>query len=76
MSHTKTVSAKIPARLWEKLKANNIQISSVIRQALEAEASKIDFVAVGEQLKSVGSVIARIDPDRARNGIREDRDTR
>ena len=70
-----TVSAKIRKDLYDKLKEYNVNISEIIRQALENEVRKIEE----EKARASAEKIARelkIDPNEVEKLIREDRDNR
>ncbi|MEM3972499.1 MAG: type II toxin-antitoxin system CcdA family antitoxin [Saccharolobus sp.] len=70
-----TVSAKIRKDLYDKLKEYNVNISEIIRQALENEVRKIEE----EKARASAEKIARelkIDPNEVAKLIREDRDNR
>ena len=70
-----TVSAKIRKDLYDKLKEYNVNISEIIRQALENEVRKV----AEEKARASAEKIARelkIDPNEVAKLIREDRDNR
>ncbi|MEM0016755.1 MAG: type II toxin-antitoxin system CcdA family antitoxin [Saccharolobus sp.] len=70
-----TVSAKIRKDLYDKLKEYNVNISEIIRQALENEVRKVEE----EKARASAEKIARelkIDPNEVAKLIREDRDNR
>ena len=70
-----TVSAKIRKDLYDKLKEYNVNISEIIRQALENEVRKIEE----EKARASAEKIARelnMNPNEVAKLIREDRDNR
>ncbi|MEM0132101.1 MAG: type II toxin-antitoxin system CcdA family antitoxin [Saccharolobus sp.] len=70
-----TVSAKIRKDLYDKLREYNVNISEIIRQALENEVRKVEE----EKARASAEKIARelkIDPNEVAKLIREDRDNR
>ena len=46
-----TVSAKIPKKIKKKIKEYNINVSNVIRKAIEEEIRKIEMKKIKEEMK-------------------------
>ena len=53
-----TVSAKVKASLWERIKRFNINVSEVIRRALEEEVTKMEEMELAEELEEVSKVLS------------------
>ncbi|OYT30837.1 MAG: hypothetical protein B6U94_05155 [Thermofilum sp. ex4484_79] len=69
-----TVSAKIKKRIYEKLKAYNIPISKVIREALEKEVEKREEEELKKLLGEAGNILEKIPEQELVNAIRSTRE--
>ena len=71
------MSAKIPRRLKEKLKEKNVNVSSVVRSALEKELDRREKEELKIKLDSVSkSLSGRITPKEVAKAVRATRDER
>lgn len=71
-----TVSAKVRRELLEEARQLNINISELIRRALEEEVRRRKLMMLEERLRRKHSILAKIDVDEIVRLIREDRETR
>ena len=76
MGESTTVSAKISKELRQKLEKYHVQVSEVIRSALEQEIRKKEEENVAEHLKHASSILKKLPAGRAAEIIREDREER
>lgn len=58
MGKYKTVSAKVRTSLWERIKKLNINVSEIIRRALEEEVRKMEEKELAEELGEVGKILS------------------
>lgn len=71
-----TVSAKVRKELVEEAKQLRINISELIRRALEEEVRRRKLVNLEERLKKKHHVLAKIEINEIIRLIREDRESR
>ncbi|MCE4621196.1 MAG: type II toxin-antitoxin system CcdA family antitoxin [Desulfurococcales archaeon] len=71
-----TVSAKVRRELLEEARRLNINISELIRRALEEEVRRRRLLRLEERLREKQGILAKIDVDELVRLIREDRDAR
>ena len=75
---TTTVSAKIPKKLRERLREKNVDVSSVVRNALEKELARREEEDLRQRLdalsKSLAGKISRSDVVKAVRSSRDDAD--
>lgn len=71
-----TVSAKVRRELLEEAKRLNINVSELIRRALEDEVRRRKLAVLEERLRKKHNILAKIDIDEVARLIREDRETR
>ena len=71
-----TVSAKVRRELLEEAKRLNINVSELIRRALEEEVRQRKLMRLEERLRRKQSILAKIDVDEVVKLIREDREAR
>ena len=69
-----TVSAKIKKKVYRKLKAYNIPISKVIREALEREVEKREEKELKKLLDEAGKILEKIPEEELINIIRSTRE--
>jgi len=67
------VSARVPKELKEELKRYGVNISEVIRRALEEELQRIKEERAKEALKRAAEILKKIPEDEIVRFIREDR---
>lgn len=53
-----TVSAKVKTSLWERIKKFNINVSEVIRRALEEEVMRMEEKELAEELEEIGKTLS------------------
>ncbi len=71
-----TVSAKVRRELLEEARRLNINVSELIRRALEEEVRQRKLIKLEERLRRKRSILAKIDVNEIVRLIREDRETR
>jgi len=71
-----TVSAKVRRELLEEARRLNINVSELIRRALEEEVHRRRLVNLEEKLKKKHNILAKIEIDDIVRLIREDREAR
>ena len=71
-----TVSAKVRRELLEEAKRLNVNVSELIRRALEDEVRRRRLMLLEERLKRKRRVLAKIDVDEVVRLIRGDREER
>jgi predicted Fe-Mo cluster-binding NifX family protein len=69
-----TVSAKIDRELYEKLKRYGIQVSRVVRKALEEEVRRAEEGEVKKLLERMGGILEKIPSEEIVKSIRESRE--
>ncbi len=76
MSRYVTVSAKVRRELKEEAERLGINISAVLREALEHEVRRRKLLRLKSKLEEVSEALDKIDIDRIVRGIRGDREGR
>ncbi len=76
MSKYITVSTKVKRELREKAKELGINISEVLRKALEEEIRRRELEELRKRLEALSDALNKIDIDRIVRGIKEDRERR
>jgi len=71
-----TVSSKVRKDLLEEAKQLGVNVSEVLRKALEEEVRKRRLLNLEEKLREKQDILAKIDVDELIKLIREDRDSR
>ncbi len=71
-----TVSARIKRELYEKLKKYNVNVSYVIRRALEEEVRRREEEEVARMLDKAQEILARIPSEELVKAIRAGREER
>ena len=71
-----TVSTKVKEELWREAKRLNVNVSSVLRKALEDEIRRRRLELINRLLDDLKPELDRIDVSRIVRHIREDRETR
>jgi hypothetical protein len=68
-----TVSVRVRRELLDEARRLNINVSELIRSALENEVRRRRLMLLEEKLKTKKSILEKIDVDRVVRLIREDR---
>ncbi len=76
MSATETVTGKITPQQKEILQKHGINISKLVREAVEQEVQRIKKEEQRKALKEASQVLKKIPPQELVNLIRENRDQR
>ncbi|MCC6013473.1 MAG: type II toxin-antitoxin system CcdA family antitoxin [Candidatus Verstraetearchaeota archaeon] len=76
MSKYITVSAKVRRELLDEARKLNINVSELIRNALENEVRRRKLLLLEEKLKNQKSILDKINIDDIVKIIREDRESR
>lgn len=71
-----TISARIKKDLKKKIAKYGINISQLVRNAIEAEIERIEESELRKSLRKTGKIFAKIDMEIITNLIREDREKR
>jgi post-segregation antitoxin (ccd killing protein) len=71
-----TVSVKVRRDLAERARALGVNISEVVRKAIEEEVKRRELELIRKRLESVKDFLNRVDIDRVVKSIREDRESR
>lgn len=71
-----TVSAKVRRELLEEAKQLGVNVSEVIRRSLEEEVRRRRLARLEERLRSMSSVLEKIDVEEVVELIRRDREAR
>jgi len=67
------ITVRIPRELKEELKKRGVNISVVVRKALEKELEKIREEELKRAARGLGEFFEKIGEEKILNGIREDR---
>jgi post-segregation antitoxin (ccd killing protein) len=76
MALEETVCAKVPAELKKKLSKLGVNVSQVVRDALQAEVDRIEKERLNKLAKEVSAILQKIPPEEFAQSIRSSRDTR
>jgi post-segregation antitoxin (ccd killing protein) len=71
-----TVSAKVKRELLDEARRLNINVSELIRSALENEVRRRRLMLLKEKLKAKKAILEKIDVNEVVRLIREDREAR
>jgi antitoxin CcdA len=71
-----TVSVKVRRDFVEKAKALGVNISEVVRKAIEEEVRRRELELIRKRLESAKDLLDQVDIDRVVKSIREDRESR
>jgi len=71
-----TVSTKVRKELKEEAEKLGINISAVLREALENEVRRLKLEKLKSKLEEISEILDKIDVDRIVKSIREDREGR
>jgi translation initiation factor IF-2 len=77
MSMSTTVSAKIPRALRERLREKGVNVSSVVRKALEKELQMLEEAEIKGKLDSLKtSLVGKVSKNDVVKAVRSSRDER
>jgi post-segregation antitoxin (ccd killing protein) len=76
MSDQVTVSAKIPGSLKKKLNKLGVNVSSVMRGALQSEVERLERERLSKLAEEAGAILQKIPPQEIIESIRASRDNR
>jgi post-segregation antitoxin (ccd killing protein) len=71
---SQTVSAKIPDEMKEKIKEHHIQVSTVIRDALQHEIKKREAQKIRQDVENIMLILKKIRGKDITQLVREDRE--
>jgi len=71
-----TVSAKVRRELLDEARRLNVNVSELIRSALENEVRRRRLMLLEEKLKAKKAILEKIDVNKVVRLIREDREVR
>ncbi|MGC9308660.1 MAG: CopG family transcriptional regulator [Thermoplasmatota archaeon] len=71
---SQTVSAKIPDEMKEKIKEHHIQVSRVIRDALQHEIKKREAQRIRQDVEDIEPILKKMRGEDVIRLIREDRE--
>jgi len=76
MSDQVTVSAKIPGALKKKLSKLGVNVSGVMRGALQFEVKRLEREKLSKLAEEAGTILQKIPPQEIIESIRASRDNR
>jgi len=76
MSDQVTVSAKIPGALKKKLSKLGVNVSGVMRGALQFEVKRLEREKLSKLAEEAGTILQKIPPEEIIESIRASRDNR
>jgi post-segregation antitoxin (ccd killing protein) len=76
MSDQVTVSAKIPGSLKKKLNKLGVNVSGVMRGALQSEVERLERERLSKLAEEAGAILQKIPPQEIIESIRASRDNR
>jgi hypothetical protein len=76
MSDQVTVSAKIPGALKKKLSKLGVNVSGVMRGALQLEVKRLERERLSKLAEDAGAILQKIPPQEIIESIRASRDNR
>ncbi len=71
-----TVSAKIPKELKKKLNDFGVNVSGLMREALQSEVKRLDRERLRKLADEAGAILQKIPEDELVQSVRESRDSR
>jgi post-segregation antitoxin (ccd killing protein) len=71
-----TVTAKIPVELKEKLSKLGVNLSGLVREALEREAKRLEKERLRELAEEAGEILQKIPAEELVKAVREGREAR
>jgi len=76
MGKQATVTAKIPVELKERLARLGVNVSGMIREALEREVKRVEKERLRELAEEAGEILQKIPADELVRVVREGREAR
>jgi post-segregation antitoxin (ccd killing protein) len=76
MSNQSSVCAKIPAELKEKLAKLGVNVSGLVREALQAEVARLERERLRKLAEDAGAILQKIPAEEIVESIRASRDNR
>jgi post-segregation antitoxin (ccd killing protein) len=76
MGRQVTVTAKIPVELKEKLSKLGVNLSRLMREALEREAKRVEKERLRELAEEAGEILQKIPAEELVKAVREGREAR
>ena len=76
MSSQVTVSAKIPAELKKKLTKLGVNVSGLMREALQSEVKRLERERLGKLAEDAGAILQKIPAEEIVESVRASRDNR
>ena len=71
-----TVSAKIPSELKKKLNGFGVNVSALMREALQSEVKRLERERLRKLADEAGAILQKIPEDELVQSVRESRDSR
>ena len=71
-----TVSAKIPRELKKKLEAFGVNVSGLMREALQSEVKRLERERLRKLAQDAGEILQKIPEDEIVQSVRASRDNR
>ncbi|MFQ6077133.1 MAG: hypothetical protein ACE5Z5_13550 [Candidatus Bathyarchaeia archaeon] len=71
-----TVTAKIPQELKERLNRLGVNVSGLIREALEVEVERLERERLRRLAEEAGEILRKIPPEELVEAVRSGRETR
>ena len=71
-----TVSAKIPSELKKKLNYFGVNVSGLMREALQSEVKRLERERLRKLADEAGAILQKIPEDELVQSVRESRDSR
>jgi post-segregation antitoxin (ccd killing protein) len=76
MGNQVTVSAKIPSELKKKLNDFGVNVSGLMREALQSEVKRLERERLRKLADEAGAILQKIPEDELVQSVRESRDSR
>lgn len=76
MGNQVTISAKIPAELKKKLTKLEVNVSGLVREALQSEVERIEREKLRKLAAETGEILQKIPPEEIIEAIRAGRENR
>jgi post-segregation antitoxin (ccd killing protein) len=76
MSNQVIVTAKIPLKLKKKLTKLGVNVSGLVREALEVEVERLERKKLRELAKEAGKILQKIPPEEIVEAVRAGRENR
>jgi post-segregation antitoxin (ccd killing protein) len=76
MGNQVTVSAKIPAELKKKLAKLGVNVSGLVREALQSEVERLERERLRKLAEDAGAILQKIPAEEIVESVRASRDNR